>query len=158
MNPQPEVTSAKLELLSRKLQKLYSRVLELEREFAPGLSGLALLDRLMKDPQWAWLRSLSSVVADMDHVLSQKDAPTHGDGAAVAAHVRGLLFGEGDLIDDKFLSHYRPLLQHDPELASLHGELRTLLRDLPAEPVDEAQRLHARHQWAMRCKHRLHGE
>jgi hypothetical protein len=93
----------------------------------------------------------------MDHVLAQKDVPTPGEGAAVAAHVRGLLFGDGDLIDDKFLARYRPLLQHDPHLASLHGELRTLLKSLPTEPANEAERLHARHQWAMRCKHRLHG-
>ena len=152
-----DVTSVQLETLSRKLESLYSRVLEVERQFTPALSALELLDRLMKDPQWAWLRSLSSVVADMDHVLAQKDAPTSGEGAAVATHVRGLLFGEGDLIDDRFLSHYRPLVQQDPQLASLHGELRTLLKSLPTEPANEAERLHARHQWAMRCKHRLHG-
>ncbi len=30
--------------------------------------------------------------------------------------------------------------------------------NLPPEADSEAERLHARHQWAMRCKHRRHGQ
>lgn len=76
------------------------------------------------------------------------------EGAAAAAHIRGLIFGEGDSVDAEFLTHYRSLLQLDPELASTHGELRPLLKTLPDESPNESERLHARHQWAMRRNHR----
>jgi len=144
-----------LEQLSRKLQRLYSLVLAAEREFHPQLAALDLLDKLVNDPEWAWLRPLSTINAEIDHVLAQPQPPTEYDHAVVATHLRGLLAGEGDLVNESFLNRYRPLLQMSPELASAHGELRTLLRSAPSESANEAERLHARHQWAMRCKHRV---
>jgi hypothetical protein len=143
-----------LDAVSRKLQQLYSLVLRTERSVSPSPGGLALLDSLMKDPAWAWLRPLSALVAEIDHALAQSgEVAVHEQGAA-AAHVRGLLFGDSDLRNEEFLKRYRPLLQLDPELASVHGELRQLLKAFPQEPENESERLHARHQWAMRCKHR----
>ena len=59
-----------------------------------------------------------------------------------------------NLLNEQFLGRYRALLQSHPELASTHGELKGLLRSMPAEPESESERLHARHQWNMRCKHR----
>ena len=79
------------------------------------------------------------------------------EGAAAAAHIRGLVFGEGVQVDTEFLTHYRSLLQLDHKLASTHGELRQLLKALPDESPNESERLHARHQWAMRRKHRPAG-
>lgn len=144
-----------LEQLSRRLQRLYSLVLAAQREFHPQLAALDLLDRLVNDPEWAWLRPLSTINAEIDHVLAQPQPPTEYDHAVVANHLRGLLAGEGDLVNETFLNRYRPLLQMSPELASAHGELRALLKSAPSESANEAERLHARHQWAMRCKHRV---
>lgn len=153
----PATTAAELEALSRKLQQLHSHLLDAEREFQPAVTGLALLDRLVNDPAWAWLRPLSALIADIDHVLAQQQPPTGHDRAVVAGHLRGLLCGEGDLQNEQFLSRYRALLQMNPSLASAHGELKGMLRTMPAESDNESERLHARHQWAMRCKHRVHG-
>jgi len=150
----PTTPKAELEFLARKLQHLYSLVLETERQFDSGPAGLALMDRLVNDPAWAWLRPLSLLTAEIDHVLAQTQPPTEYDHAVVAAHIRGLLAGEGDLRRDVFLDRYRPLLQLNPELASAHGELRSLLKAAPTESANEAERLHARHQWAMRARHR----
>ena len=97
---------------------------------------------------------LSTVTAEIDHVLAQSQPPTEYDHAVVAAHLRGLLSGEGDLRNDAFLERYRPLLQLNPELASAHGQLRSLLKEAPTESANEAERLHARHQWAARAKHK----
>jgi hypothetical protein len=144
---------AALEDVSRKLQHVYAAVLNAERRFAPSGAGLDLLDRLMNDPAWAWLRPLSSLIAEVDHALAQDAELSAMEGAAAAAHIRGLIFGEGDLIDAEFLEHYRSLLQLDPRLASTHGELRRLLKTLPDESPNESERLHARHQWAMRRQH-----
>jgi hypothetical protein len=121
------------------------------------LTGAALLDRLLNDPAWAWLRGLSSLMADIDHVLAQHEVPSDGDRAVAAAHIRGLLFGQGDLRNEQFLERYRPLLQLNPSLASVHGELKGLLNRQPTEPENESERLHARHQWAIRCRHRSSG-
>jgi len=145
---------AALEDVSRKLQQLYAAVLHAERRFAPSGAGLELLDRLMNDPAWAWLRPLSSLIAEVDHALAQEAELSAMEGAAAAAHIRGLLFGEGDLVDKEFLTRYRSLLQLDHMLASTHGQLRELVKQLPAESPNESERLHARHQWAMRRNHR----
>ncbi|HEY5806357.1 MAG TPA: hypothetical protein VIT67_00225 [Povalibacter sp.] len=147
-----------LETISRKLQRVYALVLKGEREFDGSPAGLALLDRLMNDPAWAWLRPLSMLIAEIDHVLAQSQPPTEYDHAVAAAHIRGLLSGEGELRNEVFLERYRALLQLNPELASTHGELRTLLRAAPTESANEAERLHARHQWAMRTRHRTHDQ
>lgn len=146
-----------LEDVSRQLQELYGAVLSAERRFAPSGAGLDLLDRLMNDPAWAWLRPLSSLIAEVDHAMAQDAELSAMEGAAAAAHIRGLLFGEGDLVDNEFLTHYRSLLQLDHKLASTHGQLRVLVKNLPDESPNESERLHARHQWAMRRKHRPAG-
>lgn len=151
------MAKAALENVSRKLQQLYAAVLRAERRFAPAGAGLELLDRLMNDPAWAWLRPLSALIAEVDHALAQDVELSAMEGAAAAAHIRGLLLGEGDQVDEPFLTRYRSLLQLDHELASTHGELRALLKTLPDESPNESERLHARHQWAMRRKHRPAG-
>jgi len=148
---------AVLEEVSRKLQQLYAATLNAERRFAPSGAGLELLDRLMNDPAWAWLRPLSILIAEVDHALAQDAELSEMEGAAAAAHVRGLIFGEGELLDETFLTHYRSLLQLDHALASTHGQLRQLMQALPEESPNESERLHARHQWAMRRKHRPQG-
>jgi hypothetical protein len=145
---------AALEDVSRKLQQLFAATLNAERRFAPSGAGLELLDRLMNDPAWAWLRPLSTLISEVDHALAQDAELSELEGAAAAAHIRGLIFGEGDQVDTEFLTHYRSLLQLDHALASTHGELRALLKTLPAESPNESERLHARHQWAMRRRHR----
>jgi hypothetical protein len=50
------------------------------------------------------------------------------------------------------------LLQTDPEVAIAHAAALQAIRKLPPETDNEGERLHARHQWAMRCKHRRHGQ
>jgi hypothetical protein len=145
-----------LETLSRKLQLLHAQTLEAEKQFHPVMGGWELLDKLMTDPAWAWLRPLSALIADIDHVLAQEVPPTGYDLAVVAAHARELLAGEGES-NAAFVERYRPLLQMSPELISVHGELKKLLKEVPSESDNEAERLHHRHQWAMRCKHQLRG-
>lgn len=149
--------AAQLATLSRTLQQLYSHILDVERRFAPSVAGTALLDRLVNDPAWAWMRALSSLIADIDHVLAQKEPPTDSDRTVAAALVRGMVFGEGEFRNEQFLNRYRPLLQMDSSLASIHGELKGLLKGLPAESENESERLHAHHQWAIRCRHRAPG-
>ena len=142
-----------VEAVSRALQALHKQILEAEGAHLPGRSSLELLDHLVNDPAWAWLRALSTLIADLDEALAKDAEVTASDAAAAASHVRALVFGLGEPRDEAFLSRYRPLLQHSAELASTHGELKRLIDALPPEPQNESEKLHARHVWAMRCKH-----
>lgn len=142
-----------LETLSRKLQQLHALALAAEKQFHPVMGEWELLDKLMKDPTWAWLRPISALIADIDHVLAQAEAPTEYDLAVVAGHVRALLAGDGEA-NKAFAEHYIPLLQQAPELVGAHGQLKLWLKNAPVESADEAERLHRRHQWALRCQHR----
>jgi hypothetical protein len=155
VNTQAPLPGEQLEVLSRKLQHVHSLVLAAEKQFHPVMGEWELLDKLMKDPAWAWMRPLSALIADIDHVLAQDEAPTEYDLAAVAGHIRDLLAGKGDA--SVFTERYLPLLQLSAELVAVHGELKMLLKNAPSESNDEAERLHRRHQWAMRCKHQLRG-
>ena len=143
-----------LEAVSRALQAVHKQILEAEGANLPGRRALTLLDRLINDPEWAWLRALSMLIADLDESLAKDTDLTPGEAAAAAGHVRALVFGLGEPRDEAFLSRYRPLLQGSAPLASAHGELKRLIEALPPEPVNASERLHARHVWAMRCKHR----
>ncbi|MGH8130423.1 MAG: hypothetical protein ACRES3_06170 [Steroidobacteraceae bacterium] len=144
-----------LEAVSRALQAVHTHILEAEGPYLPGLKGLALLDRLINDPEWAWLRALSMLIADLDEALAKDTDLTSGEAAAAAGHARALVFGLGEPRDEPFLNRYRPLLQASAALASAHGELKRLIDAMPPEPLNASEKLHARHVWAMRCKHRL---
>lgn len=145
--------SLDLDAVSRALQVVHQQVLETEGAYLPGRTSLALLDKLINDPEWAWLRALSKLIAELDESLAAPDELTPRDAAAAAGHVRALVFGLGDPRDEQFLDRYRPLLQVSAALASAHGELKRLVDALPQEPANESERLHARHVWAMRRKH-----
>jgi len=145
--------SLDLDAVSRALQAVHQQILEAEGAYLPGRTSLALLDKLINDPEWAWLRALSKLIAELDEALAEPAELTPGEAAAAAGHVRALVFGLGEPRDEQFLNRYRPLLQVSPALASAHGELKRLIDALPPEPLNESERLHARHVWAMRFKH-----
>jgi hypothetical protein len=142
-----------LEAVSRALKQLHRQILEAEGQFLPGRTAAALLDRLVNDPGWAWLRALSKQIAEIDEALAAPEELSADQAASAAGQVRALIFGIGEPGDESFLSRYRPLLQESAALASAHGELKRLLDALPAESPNESEKLHARHVWAMRCKH-----
>lgn len=121
-----------LEAVSRALQRIHKEILEAEGAFLPGRSALTLLDRLVNDPEWAWLRALSYVIADLDETLAGNEELTPAMAAAAAGRVRALVFGIGEPRDEAFLARYRPLLQHSAALASAHGELKRLVDALRA--------------------------
>ena len=89
--------------------------------------------------------------------LHEGDLPM-SEIAAIGAHAVALLSGSGAPIEQAFLERYRALLQTDPEVAIAHSTALQAIRKLPPEADSEAERLHARHQWAMRCRHRRHGQ
>lgn len=142
---------------SRALRGLLGVIIAVERRFGSQQSPLALLRQIMEHPEWQWLRPLYQLIADVDHAAHAGALPAT-EVAAIGGHALALLSGVGAPIEQAFLDRYRALLQTDPEIAIAHSAALQALRKLPAETADEAERLHARHQWAMRCKHRRQGQ
>ena len=138
---------------SRAMRGLLGVIIAVERRFGSNQSPLALLRRIIDDPEWQWLRPLYQLIADIDHAAHEGDLPAT-EVAAIGAHALALLSGQGAPIEEAFLDRYRALLQTDPEVAIAHASALQALRKLPPEADNESERLHARHQWAMRCKHR----
>lgn len=116
-----------LEAVSRALQAVHRQILEAEGAYLPGRSALELLNRLVNDPEWAWLRALSKLIADLDESLADDEEVPGGDAALAARRVRALVFGIGEPRDEAFLGRYRPLLQSSVALASAHGDLKRLV-------------------------------
>jgi hypothetical protein len=138
---------ASLEALSTALQGVLGALLEAERRFAPFASPLERLRHITTDPSWAWLQPLYGLIADVDHALAvARDLP-ESEAAAIGAHARELLTGGGGPAEQQFLEQYRSMLQSDPQIAIAHAGALQALKSLPAEAVDESERLHARHQW-----------
>jgi len=132
---------------SEALQGVLGALLEAERHFSPPASPLERLKQITTSPEWAWLQPLSRLIADVDHALAYaKDLPA-SEAAAIGAHARELLTGGGAAAEAAFLEHYRPLLQSAPSVAMAHAAALRTLQALPAEPTNQAERLHARHQW-----------
>jgi len=146
-----------LEDASRALRGLLGVIIAVERRFGTPQSPLALLRKIVDDPEWQWLRPLYQLIADIDHAAHESQIPVT-EVAAIGGHAMTLLSGKGAPIEQSFLDRYRALLQTDPEVAIAHAAALQSLRKLPPEADDEADRLHARHQWAMRCKHRRQGQ
>jgi hypothetical protein len=121
-----------LEAVSLGLQALHKQILEAEGAYLPGRSSLELLDKLLNDPNWAWLRALSQLITDLDEQLAGSEQLTSNLAAAAAGRVRALVFGLGEPRDEQFLSRYRPLLQESAALASTHGELKRRVDALKA--------------------------
>jgi hypothetical protein len=102
------------------------------------------------------LRPLYQLIADVDHAIHGGDLPAT-EVAAIGGHALALLSGVGVPIEQAFLERYRALLQTDPEVAIAHSAALQAIRKLPPESDSEAERLHAHHQWVMRCEHRRGG-
>ena len=139
MIPTTELATT-LQSLSRILLEIHTQILDVKRRSDPGLRGVSGMNRLIHDPEWIWLRSLSSLIADVDHRIASKEPLTEAEVAGFASRARGTLLGQGARQDAAFLAQYRPLFQDNAELASIHGELKHLLGRMPAGSAKEPER------------------
>ena len=137
-----------LRSLHRALAERARRDLETERltVIQPG----AWLSILTTDPQFAWLRSLSELMVDLDVFLEADPEPADDDAAAIRAEVEKLIAPStvpGTETD--FARHYWRYVHDAPSVAIVHGEIRQALDRLPVPAdVDEGDALHERHRWA----------
>jgi hypothetical protein len=100
------------------LHKTLLEVVRREHERAHGrLEAQAFLDALIRDPAFAWLRPLTTLIVAIDEA---------DDPASIANELRQLL-GASEA-PDEFQQRYATALQSSPELAYEHGMLMRALR------------------------------
>ncbi len=140
MAQEPASPLQSLPALSQILLEIHTQILDVKRRSDPGLRGVPGMNRLIHDPEWAWLRLLSSLIADVDHKAASKEPLTEAEVTNFASRARGILLGQGDRSDAAFLAQYRPLFQDNAALASAHGELKRLLDRMPVASAKELER------------------
>jgi hypothetical protein len=95
-----------------------------EKEFGP-VTPAAFLQVLINGSGFRWLTPLSTIIANVDEILDDKEADA-ADRLAAAEAVTGLF--SVDQPNNSFLPRYLPLLQADPGILHLHGQVSQLLR------------------------------
>ena len=91
-----------------------------EKEHGAVASAGAMLQLVINDEAFAWLRPLSALLVDLDDVKIVPDA------AAARVAVEGLLSGE-----NVFSKRYAEVLEATPAIAAQHGEVMRIVNRLP---------------------------
>lgn len=116
--------------LRHSLLRLHKTLLDWERvayERTHGRQNSSdLLDALLKDPQFAWLRQLSQMIVRIDEMLEDKIPPGDGDVEAVLGHVRDLT--APNETGSPYEQRYYAALQGSPDAVFAHRDLVTLLK------------------------------
>jgi hypothetical protein len=126
-----ESERGRLRDLSGRLRRLHGLLLQRERRAYESWHGPVgsheLLNLLLHDAAFAWLRSLSTMMAQIDAAVDDADAITPEDTQrALRATYRLLKSGErGD-----FQDRYRDALQDSPDVVMAHASVSEVLREI----------------------------
>lgn len=132
-----------LRALSLELRGLHRELIDVSRERyelanGPVGSRADLLDLLLRDEAFAWLRSLSSLIVEIDELVAEDGALTEAEAGEIRAHVEALLSASDDR--GSFGSRYVALLASEPRVAMSHLGVRGALVDLEASQTREPDR------------------
>lgn len=128
-NTPPEATLQHLRDLRGKLLHLHKILLDVERadferDFGRLNSG-ELLQLVINHAQFAWLRTISALVVQIDEMLSADEPATFSDVENVIARARSLFASSADEV---FREKYQAALQREPAAVMAHSEVAKLLR------------------------------
>ncbi|MDE1182565.1 hypothetical protein [Paraburkholderia sp.] len=128
-----EQTIQFLNEIRKPLLSLHKAILDHERasyekEFGPTTPA-AFLQVLISGSGFRWLTPLSTVIANIDETLDDKEA-TGADRTASVEAVTGLF--SSDAPNNTFLPRYLPLLQASPAILHEHGRVAQALRRIEA--------------------------
>jgi hypothetical protein len=90
-----------------------------------AVSAWELLQLLLHDEQFAWLRSLSSLMAEIDALVDADEPVAAADAQRLMRHAHGLL-SSGDR--GPFQDKYREALQESPDIVMAHAGVSGILR------------------------------
>ena len=119
--------------LRNALVPLHRTLLEWERaayERVHGRTGAAeILKIIVADPQFAWLRPISELIARIDEVL-QTDAPdVRVDVDSIIEQARSLVIPDEE--GTPYARRYHSALQEVPDVVFAHRRVTAILRDVP---------------------------
>jgi hypothetical protein len=81
----------------------------------------ALLQLLLADPRFAWLRAISELIVQIDEVSEAEEPPTPQQADELVRLVRRLLTETDDR--SEFARHYAETMERQPTLLTLHGRV-----------------------------------
>ncbi len=131
MAPLSDEMRLHLRELSRRLLGLHKALLDLQRreyesDHLPPSSGGELLQLVLHDPHFAWLRTLSALIVQVDELVMTDELATEDDARKQLARVESLLHAPGGTGAD-FGTRYREALQTSPDVVVAHGHVVALL-------------------------------
>lgn len=152
------VDAGEWQKLANALRELHRTLLEharreYEREHAAALQPGELLQLLTTHADFAWLRSLSELMVDID-VVHDADPQQRGEfAAAVRGAIEQLISNTHDPVS-VFAQRYWPCVHDDPHVAMAHAAVKQLLGGWPRPARnDTASLLHERHRLAEKARH-----
>jgi hypothetical protein len=144
--------------LANALRELHRTLLEharrdYERELVVTLNPGEFLQLLTTHEDFAWLRSLSELMVDIDLVRDAEPVDKDEIAAAVRGAVELLVAKTRDPVS-LFAQHYWPYVHDDPNVAMAHAAVKQALSAWPRPPMeDAASLLHERHRLAEKARH-----
>jgi hypothetical protein len=121
---------ASLKDLRLALLRLHKTLLDWERGTYERVHGRqssrALLDALLQDPQFAWLRPISQLIVRIDEMLEDAIPPGQNDLEVVLAHVRDLT--APNETGNAYEQRYFAALQEHPDAVFAHRDVVALLK------------------------------
>ena len=125
--------------LRHALLRLHKTLMEWERGGYERIHGRQssndLLNALLNDPQFAWLRPISQLIVRIDELLGEKTPPMRNDVDAVVAQVKTLTSPNAD--GNIYERRYDTVLQEHPDAVFAHRDVLELLK--PDRPRGEDQ-------------------
>jgi hypothetical protein len=116
--------------LRKALLHLHKRLLEWERRGYERIHGRQsnsdLLDIILEDAQFAWLRPMSQLIVRIDQILEENTPPMINDLHAVVAHSKALTAPDAN--GGVYARRYDTALQEDPDVIFAHRDLVALLK------------------------------
>ena len=130
LGPTSDPARRRLIDLRQVLIRLHKALLDSERnlyEKVHGPIGSAgqFLQLLIGDGWFAWLKPVTSLVAEIDETLTARERVRQDDFDRLFARAEKLFVPPDN--GNGFTEHYRAAIQRDPEVAFLHAEVARLL-------------------------------
>jgi hypothetical protein len=130
-NPTPEPLRQRLVEVRRGLMRLHKALIDAERaewERSRGpVTSAQLLQALIEDPFFAWLRPFSGLIVEIDEALAGDEAVSEAGARAFVEQASALVaMDEGD---GPTVNRYDRVCRRDPSVLLLHVELASRITD-----------------------------
>ena len=125
-----DATRQKLKDVSKAFLRLHKTLLEAEKEKYEAANGKipnanVYLSLVLDDPQFAWLRKISSLIALIDEAASIRRPAAENDAVALLGEAKNLLdFTDAD---ENFNDKLQTALQEDPNAVLGHNDVLKIL-------------------------------